>query len=110
MPTFYRGFPDIAFRGVIDGRLVKYDVIVEEEEEFLGTKRYLVGPAGSVEVYCHDDLTSGFLIRGHFPPTVYTALVEEFAVELVSEHDFRFWGFDSEAEWDAAKKKTAKER
>jgi hypothetical protein len=37
------------------------------------------------------------------------ALIDEFEIELINEHDHRHWGFATEEEWDACWDKIAKE-
>jgi hypothetical protein len=42
------------------------------------------------------------------PWAVFDALTEEFEIDLVSEHDHRYWGFSTEEEWVAFQEKIAK--
>ncbi len=43
------------------------------------------------------------------PWAVIDALTQEFEIELVSEHDHRFWGFATEKDWRDSEIKYAKE-
>ena len=109
MSTAYRPLPDILFVQLFDGRLEKYGIkeeIVANSEE--GT-RYLVGCDGFLRVHRQKDGTCDFTQRGFLPWSIFDALAEEFEIELVSEHDYRYWGFSTEEEWDAFNEKFAKE-
>ncbi len=109
MSTELAPLPDIEFAQLFDGRLERYGIkekIVADPTE--GT-RYLVGRDGFLQVHRAENGTCTFTRRGCVPWSIYDALAEEFEVELVTEHDYRFWGFATEEEWDNWHKKLAKE-
>jgi hypothetical protein len=102
MSTWLAPLPDIQFAQLFDGRLEKYgiqkDKVIRQNE----TKKtpFLVGPDGFLEVDAHENGTCTFTRRGPVPWAIYDAITEEFGVELVTEHDHRFWGFATEKEWN----------
>jgi hypothetical protein len=101
MSTDYRPIPCIPFIELFDGRLDKYGVREKAHADSTLRSRYLVGSDGELEAYQNDDGTSSFSRRSFTPVpwTVIDALTEEFKVELVSEHDHRYWGFATEEDW-----------
>lgn len=99
MSTEYRPLPDIQFAQLFDGRLEKYGV---KWEETAANTRHLLCCDRGLQVHCHNDGTCSFTQRGVVPWSIFDAIVKEFAVELVSEHEPRFWGFATEEEMYAA--------
>jgi hypothetical protein len=81
-------------------------VIVEDATERFG---FLQGPDGFLEAFREEDGTCSFTRRGVVPWTIFDAIAEEFEIEWVSEHDYRFWGFATEKEWDDWNNQLAKE-
>jgi hypothetical protein len=70
-----------------------------------------VGSDGVLEAYRQLDGNANFS-RGSFEPipwAVIDALTNEFQIELVSEHDHRFWGFASKKEEEDRHNQIAKE-
>lgn len=109
MSTDYVPIPDILFAQLFDGRLDKYGVregLTANSEE---KTRYLVGCDGFLQVHREPDGTCSFTRRGCVPWAIFDALVEEFKIELVSEYDYRYWGFATEEEWDNWHKQRARE-
>src|SRR5438034_6225030 len=109
MSTGYRPIRDIPFATLFDGCLEKYgikEVIVENATE---RTRYLEGADGFLEVHREEDGACTFTRRGLVPWAIFDALTEEFRIELVSEHDYRYWGFATEEEWDDWWDRQAKE-
>jgi hypothetical protein len=101
MSTDYRSTPAIPFAQLFDGRLEKYGVYETIRSDSTEQIRYLVGRDGVLEAYREENGNSSFA-RPCFAPipwAVLDALVEEFEVELVCEHDPRYWGFATEKEW-----------
>jgi hypothetical protein len=108
MSTHWRPLPDILFAELFDGRLEKYGVregVMAEPEN----GRYLEGCDGVLLVYREDNGTCTFVRRGCVPCAVFDALTDEFEIEWVSEHDYRYYGFATEEEWDAFHKKLGRE-
>jgi hypothetical protein len=111
MSTDYRPIPPIPFTELFDGRLDKYGVREKAHADSTLRKRYLLGSDGVLEAYQNDDGTSSFSRRSFTPVpwTVIDALTEEFKIELVSEHDHRYWGFANEKDWTDWQAQLAKE-
>lgn len=111
MSTDYRPIPAIAFIELFDGRLDKYGVREDALVNSTPRLRSLVGTDGILEAYQNDDGTSSFSRRSFnpIPWAVIDALTEEFGVELVSEHDHRYWGFASAKDWDDWNDKMSKQ-
>jgi hypothetical protein len=109
MSTYYAPIPDISFDQLFDGRLEKYGVKEEIVANPTEGTRYLVGCDGFLQVHRQENGTCTFTRRGCVPWSIFDALTEEFRIELVSEHDHRYWGFATEEEWDAWHKQRAKE-
>lgn len=100
MSTYYAPIPDISFDQLFDGRLEKYGIKEEIAANPTEGTRYLVGCDGFLQVHRHENGTCTFTRRGCVPWSIFDALTEEFEVELVSEHDHRYWGFATKEEWD----------
>jgi hypothetical protein len=100
MSTYYAPIPDISFDQLFDGRLEKYGVKEEIVANPTERTRYLVGCDGFLQVHRQENGTCTFTRRGCVPWSIFDAIAEEFKVELVSEHDHRYWGFATEEEWD----------
>jgi len=101
MSTNYRSTQAIPFAQLFDGRLEKYGVYETIQSDSTEQMRCLVGRDGVLEAYREDNGSSSFA-RPSFTPVpwaVLDALVQEFEVELVCEHDPRYWGFATEKEW-----------
>jgi len=109
MSTWLAPLPDIQFAQLFDGRLEKYGIKEEIVADPTEGTRYLVGCDGFLQVHREENGTCTFTRRGCIPWSIYDAIAEEFEVELVTEHDYRFWRFATEEEWDNWNKKLAKE-
>jgi hypothetical protein len=109
MSTDYRPLPDILFAQLFDGRPEKYGVREKISAHSTEVGRYLEGYDGVLLAYRAPDGTCGFEQRGRVPWSIFDALIEEFQIESVSEHDHRFWGFSTEEEWDAFHKESARD-
>jgi hypothetical protein len=111
MSTDYRPIPVIPFVVLFDGCLEKYGIRETADAGGSTRRRCLVGSDGVLEVYEHDDGSSSFTRRSFTPVpwSVIDALTEEFGVELVSEHDHRYWGFATAEEERQFHEKMAKE-
>lgn len=100
MSTWLAPIPDIQFDELFDGRLEKYGIKEHLMAEASERERYFVGRDGFLEVSREQNGTCTFTRRGCIPWSIYDAIAEEFEVEIVTEHDHRFWGFATETEWN----------
>jgi hypothetical protein len=111
MSTDYRPIPAIRFSKLFDGRLDKYGIRARAPTNSSPNSWSLVGSDGVLEAYRQLDGNANFS-RGSFEPipwAVIDALTNEFQIELVSEHDHRFWGFASKKEEEDRHNQIAKE-
>jgi hypothetical protein len=111
MSTDYRSTPAIPFAQLFDGRLEKYGVYETIRSDSTEQRRYLGGRDGVLEAFREEDGNSSFM-RNSFTPVpwaTFDALIEEFDVELVSEHDHRFWGFATQKKWDDWREQSEKQ-
>jgi hypothetical protein len=55
-------------------------------------------------VYCDEEgLVSGFTRYGvNAPQRILQAIADEFGVDIVSECEPQFWGYETTEEWEAA--------
>jgi len=112
MSTYYRPLNDIPYDNLFDGRLEKHDVRGEVRSNTTTERRYLLGRDGVLIAFRERDGNGSSFSRPSFGPmpwTVFDAIAVEFEAELVSEHDHRYWGFNTADEWDAFNDKLAKE-
>jgi hypothetical protein len=100
MSTHYAPIPDISFDQLFDGRLEKYGIKEEIVANPTEGTRYLAGCDGFLQVYREEKGTCTFTRRGCAPWAIFDALTEEFGIELVSEQDYRYYGFATEEEWN----------
>ena len=108
MSTNYRPLSEIRFDRLFDGCLKKYGCREEIRSGATPDRRYLAGPDGVLIAFRKSDGGSSFSRVGPLPRVVLDAISEEFGVELVCEHDPRYWGFATEEEWDEAWEKLDK--
>jgi hypothetical protein len=112
MSTDYRPLNDISYDYLFDGRLEKYDVREELRSDTTTECRYLFGRDGVLIAFRENDGNRSSFSRPSFGPmpwSVFDAIAAEFQSELVSEHDHRYWGFNTADEWDNFNDKLAKD-
>ena len=111
MSTDYRPIPAIPFIMLFDGCLEKHGVREGTGRGREPRRRCLIGRDGVLDAYEEDDRTSSFTRRSFTPVpwAVIDAIEEEFGVELVTEHDHRYWGFANEEEEREFHERIAKE-
>jgi hypothetical protein len=103
MSTAYKPLFNIRFENIFDARLDKYEVREQIRTDTSDSTRYLAGPDGVLAVFSEQNGASSSFVRPSFEPmpwSTFDALNREFDTEFVSEHDHRFWGFDTAKEWD----------
>src|ERR1700730_1071232 len=103
MSTAYKPLFNIRFENIFDARLDKYEVREQIRTDTSDSTRYLAGPDGVLAVFSEQNGASRSFVRPSFEPmpwSTFDALNREFDTEFVSEHDHRFWGFDTAGEWD----------
>ena len=113
MSTHYRPMKTISFAELFDGRLERYGVREHvKSEDMSDRKRCLTDGRYSLWVYAEDDGTVSTMLRAgmlNAPGRILGAVAETFDTEIFSEYEAQFWGFDTQAEWDAWMDKLAEE-
>ena len=100
MSTEWRPIPDIPFAKLFDGCLEMHGIKAVKVDCGTDSHQYLEGPDGYLQVHEKSDGACSFTRRGVVPWAIFDAIAEEFEIEWVSEHDYRYWGFATEKEWD----------
>jgi hypothetical protein len=97
---------------VFDGRLERFGIREHQPEESSKTTRLLTDGRNYLLVDCGEDgLVTGFTRRAwcNAPQQILEAISNEFNVQIVSEYEPEFWGYETQAELDAAMDLMAKE-
>jgi hypothetical protein len=111
MPTSYCPLSNVVSADLFDGRLEAFGVHEHFNEYTTEESRMLTDGRNYLWVNFADGLVHGFTryAPNGNPGKILNAITEAFSVEIVSEHDPRAWGFDTQEEWDAAMEAMAKE-
>ena len=105
MSTDYCTLEPVPFADVFDGRLARYDVhehVVPDETS--DRKRCLTDGRHYLWCYAGNDGQLACMTRycvTNNPLRVLEAIARVFDVDIVSEYEPQFWGFETEEEWDA---------
>jgi hypothetical protein len=111
MSTDFRALKTIQVDALFDGRLEQFSIHEHLSEETHSEARILSDGSNFVWVYYYDaDDVEKFKAYGfNNPCCILDAIERVFETEIVSEHDCRFWGFDTQEEWDAVQQKVGEE-
>jgi hypothetical protein len=102
MSTDYRSLTPISMGDLFDGRLEEFGIREHRNEETGTDHRILTDGRYYLHVYDEQDCGVAFArYAGNVVYPMLQAISETFDAEIVSEHDHRYWGFETEAEWDA---------
>lgn len=104
MSTDFRPLGHIPFLALFDGRLEQYGVREDVHPGSPDDERYLVDANGMLAVDRTEDGGCSFTRTATMgkPDDILRAIQQEFCVPVVSEHDRRCYGYETEEEWDAA--------
>jgi hypothetical protein len=107
MSTDYITIPQFRFADLFDGRLKKHGVREKIRDDTTETDRYLEGSDGVLSASRTEGGYSLFQREAFssIPRDVIDALTKEFEVDVVSEHNPRYWGFETAEEWSAHEQK-----
>jgi hypothetical protein len=104
MSTHYAALTPIHFADLFDGRLKEVGVHEQQNENQNSNKRCLTD--GRNFLWAHSDeqgLVSSFTRHGgNAPQRILRAIADKFDVDIVSEYEPEYWGYETEEEWDAA--------
>jgi hypothetical protein len=100
---------------LFDGRLAEFNGVREHVNPARTTKkeRCLTDGRNYLWVYINDGCFVSSLTRwarNGDPTEILDAIAVTMDTGIVSEHEPQYWGFDTEAEWDAEMKKWDRER
>jgi hypothetical protein len=94
----FRPLGRIAINDLFGGRLKAYGT---EHWNYEG-QRCLYDSTNYVHVYERDRAVGSFTrFMGNNAHYIITSISEAFGMRIVSEHEPEFWGFETQAEWDA---------
>ena len=103
MSTHYRALKTIRMSDVFDGRLARFNVREHQGDDTSPTHRCLTDGVNYLWVSCGEDGSMGCLTRhapGGNPLPILECIAEAFSVDIASEYEPEFWGFDSQQEWE----------
>jgi hypothetical protein len=111
MSPDYATLKSVSAQELFDGRLEAYGVR-EHTEHTTDRKRLLTDGRNGLWVYIDDKGRVSSLTRYAScgaPGKILQAIADAFDTDIVSEHDPRYWGFDTQEEWDAYMAQKSKE-
>ena len=113
MSTDYRLLKRVPACDLFDGRLEEFNVREHvKSDETTETKRCLTDGRNYLWVYADDDGLVSSLRRyapNGVPIKILKVIADAFDVDVVSEYEPQYWGFDTQEEWDAALEEMPKE-
>jgi hypothetical protein len=103
MSTDFRPITPIRMADLFDGRLEDVEVREQHSEEATSNRRCLTDGRNFLWVYCNGEgLVSTFTRYGlNAPQRILRAIADEFDVDIVSEYEPEFWGYETKEEWEA---------
>jgi hypothetical protein len=106
MSTDFRSLTPIRFADLFDGRLDDTGVYEHQPtKEQFSERKCLTDGRDFLWAYHEDDGAASFTCyRLHAPQRILRAIAEKFDVDIVSEHEPEYWGFETIEEWDAAER------
>src|SRR5271166_2123698 len=112
MSNDYRPLEKVRACDLFDGRLeafgVREEIVLDGTTE--GT-RCLTDGRNYLWAYINDDGLVSSLTRyfpGGAPGKILKAIAEACDTDIVSEYQPQYWGFDTQAEWDAAEEQMSR--
>jgi len=104
MSTDYRPLTPIHMTDLFDGRLEKDGVQEQYGKEATSNRKCLTDGRNVLWAGCNEEgLVSTFTRYGlNSPQRILRAIADVFDVDIVSEHEPEFWGYETKEEWDAA--------
>ena len=113
MSTYLRPLGAVDFAALFDGRLDRHGIREHVSDKSTEKSRCLTD--GENWLWCSaddtgqlSDLTIYAQLR-NAPYRIMGVICEEFGIQIVSEHQPQYWGFETQEEWDAFEAKIAEE-
>jgi hypothetical protein len=96
---------------LFDGRLENVGVREHHSKEATVDRKCLTDGRNFLWVFCDEEgLVSEFSRYGmNAPQRILRAIGDKFDVDIVSEYELQYWGFETQEEWDAAWAKMGEE-
>jgi hypothetical protein len=110
MSTNYRPIKNILARDMFDGRLAKLGVHEHILDDTAAATRLLTDGCNFIIVHINaEGVVDGFTRRGMNAPGKILDVIEvAFDTEIVSEYEGRYWGFESDEEFEKWQEEQAK--
>jgi len=112
MSTYYRLLGKVLARDLFDGCLAEFGVREHVNPETNENHRMLTDSQNYLWVYIGDDGFVGSLTRyapNGDPTEILNAVAKAFDVEIVSEYEPQYWGFETQEEWAACMEELGRE-
>jgi hypothetical protein len=111
MSTDYRPLKKILAPDLLDGRLEEFGIREHVTSDSTERCKCLTDGRNFVWVYVDDDNLVSSLVRygANSPNKILSAVADLFDTDIFSEHQPQFWGFDTQAKWDAWRQTIADE-
>jgi hypothetical protein len=112
MSTDFRPLGPIRMTDLFDGRLENVGVHQHHSKDTTSNKKCLTDGRNFLWVFSNEEgMVSSFTrwAPNGSPGRILRAICDEFGVDIVSEHEPRYWGYETQEEWDAAYEKLYKE-
>ena len=104
MSTDFRLSDKVSVRDLFGGQLEKFGVREHVNPETSEGHRILTDGNNYLHVYMADDGFVACLTRfgWNVSGNILGAIIETFDIEIFSEYEPKYWGFETQQEWDAA--------
>ena len=105
MSTDYSFLPPIPFCALFDGRLQKFGILEHiKRGENREDARWLTDGNNYLQVHRGEQNEVGRITRhgANAPGNILRSIAEMFDVDIFSEYEPQYWGFETEEEWNAA--------
>ena len=113
MSADFRPLTKILACQLFDGRLEEFDVYEHVKPDWTTSDRRCLtdGRNNYLWVYIDDDGSTSFTryFPNGDPSEILKAVGEVFDTHIVSEYEPQYWGFETQAEWEAAQKQLGRE-
>ena len=104
MSTDFRPLIPIRMADLFDGRLEGLGVHEHHRKAATPNSKCLSDSRNFLWVYGNEEglLDSFFRYGMNAPQHILHAIADEFCVDIVSDHEPQFWGYETQEQWDAA--------
>jgi hypothetical protein len=105
MSTDFLSLTPIHFADIFDGRLESVGIHEHRNEETTSNKRCLTDGRNFLWVHSNEQglVTTFTRYAYNAPQRILRMIADEFDVDIVSEHEPEFWGYETQEQWYAAR-------